>query len=190
MFHGEKVTLRAIEMSDLEPILEFRNSWELRRWHGVPLPKSKKAVREWLEKATVSDPWKDGQLILAITEKKSREFLGIARLYDIRSPHLRGSIGVSIQNPKHQGKGYGSDTTLVLLWIGFHVLGLNSIYLDIMEDNERAMKTAEKMGFKRIGVFRETEFIAGEFQGLVYYDILRSEFFERYPPGSLIADGH
>ncbi|MHA1908721.1 MAG: GNAT family N-acetyltransferase, partial [Candidatus Thorarchaeota archaeon] len=89
---------------------------------------------------------------------------------------------------KNRSKGYGTDTTLVMLWIAFNVLGLHSVYLDTMEHNEQAIHVAEKSGFKRVGMFRETEFIDGEYKGLVYLDILSNEFFEKYPSGTPIGE--
>jgi diamine N-acetyltransferase len=68
-----------------------------------------------------------------------------------------------------------------MLWVGFNILGLHSIYLDLMEDNEHARKTYEKIGFKPVGILRETEYIDGAFKGLLLMDILRDEFEETNP---------
>lgn len=183
MYYGELVCLRALEMSDLDAMMKYQNEWNLRRWVGVPLPKSRNTIEKWLEKATVSDPWKNGAIHFAVVDKKTGDFLGVTRFYDIKNPHHRASLGLGIHNPANRSKGYGTDTTHVMLWIAFNVLGLHSVYLDTMEHNESAIHVAEKADFKRVGMFRETEFIDGEYKGLVYLDILRDEFFERFPPG-------
>ena len=101
---------------------------------------------------------------------------------------MRASIGVSIYDPNQRLKGYGKDATRLMLWVGFHVLGLHSIYLDVMEDNARAIHVAEKVGFKRIGLFRETEYVDGKYKGLLYMDILRDEFMKEYPPSTMIGE--
>ena len=189
MYRGEYVSLRALEMTDIDQIMKFYNEWGLRRWTGVPLPKSKYAIEIWLEKASISDPWKDGVVYFVVIDKKTYEFLGIARFYDIKNPHHRASLGVSIYNPEHRMKGYGTDATCLMLWVGFHVLGLHSIYLDTMEDNERAIRVAEKAGFKKVGIFRETEFVDGKYKGLLYMDILKHEFMSRYPLGRTVEEG-
>ncbi len=187
MYYGKLVCLRPLELSDLDDIVKYQNDWKLRRWSGVPLPKSRCSVEEWLERTSVSNPINDSKMVLAITDKKSGAFIGITRFYDMKVPHYRACLGIGIQNPDNRSRGYGTDATLVMLWIAFNVLGLHSVYLDTMEHNEHAIHVAEKAGFKRIGIFRETEFIDGEFKGLVYFDILSSEFFENYPPGVLIG---
>lgn len=185
MHDGKLVSLRALELSDLDALEEHWNSWELRRTIGVPLPGSRK---EWLEFATKTDPWKDGELHLAIVEKKTGELLGSVGLRDIVLPHRRAELGISIHNPTNRSKGYGTDATRLMLWIGFHLLGLQSIYLDTFPDNEEAHHAYVKAGFKEVGLLRNTEFREGEFQDLLIMDILREEFFESYPPGTTVED--
>ncbi|MHA1908040.1 MAG: GNAT family N-acetyltransferase, partial [Candidatus Thorarchaeota archaeon] len=121
MYYGKLVCLRSLEMSDLDNIVKYQNDLNLRRWAGVPLPKSRRTVEQWLEKASVSDPIRDGLMALAVTDKKTGAFLGITRFYDIKTPHHRASLGIGIHDPKNRSKGYGTDTTLVMLWIAFNV---------------------------------------------------------------------
>ncbi len=185
MYDGKLVSLRALEMSDLDAIEEHWNSWELRKTIGVPLPGSR---REWLEFASKADPWKDGELHLAIVKKKTGVFLGAVGLRDIALPHRRAELGISIHDPKNRSKGYGTDATRVMLWIGFHILGLKSVYLDTFPDNKEALRAYVKAGFKEVGLLRNTEFREGEFQDLLIMDILRDEFLESYPPGTTVYD--
>jgi len=181
MYIGEFVRLRALEMTDLDNILKFYNTLELRRFLGPPIVRSKKYMEQWLLKVSIWNPFRDGHLYLAIEEKETGEFLGIARLEDIMHPHNRAEVGISIYDPENRGKGYGTDAMLVLLGVGFHILGLNSIYLDTMEDNDRSIQVYEKIGFKRVGLLRETEYIDGAHKGLLIMDILRREFLDTYP---------
>ena len=181
MYTGELVRLRALEMSDLDDILRFYNTLELRRFLGPPIVRSRKYIEQWLQKVSIWEPWRDGHLFLAVEEKETKKFLGVARVQDIRLPHNRGEVGISIYDPEKRGKGYGSDAMIVLLGFGFHILGLNSIYLDTMEDNELSIQVYENVGFKRVGLLRETEYMDGAHKGLLIMDILRKEFMEKYP---------
>ena len=181
MYHGKLVTLRALEMSDLEDIMRYYNTLELRQFLGPPIVRSRKYMEEWLQKVSAWDPWSDGHLVLAVVEKESGQFLGIARLEDLRLPHNRGEIGLSIYNPDKREQGFGTDAMVMMLWVGFNILGLNSIYLDTMEDNERSIHVYEKIGFNRVGILRETEYMDGKHKGLMIMDILREEFTKLYP---------
>jgi diamine N-acetyltransferase len=184
MYNGDLVCLRSLEMSDLDDILKFYNTLELRRFLGPPIVRSRKYMEQWLQKVSIWSPWRDGHLFLAIEEKVTKEFLGVARIEDLKLPHNRGEVGISIYDPEKRGKGYGTDAMLVLLGVGFEILGLNSIYLDTMEDNERSIQIYEKIGFKSVGLLRETEYIDGAHEGLLIMDILRKEFIEKYPDGT------
>jgi len=181
MYYGDLTYIRAVEPSDIDEVLKYWNDLNFRRNLGPPIPWSRNYLETWLEKRVDADPWRDKMLELAITDKKSGEFLGFVHLEDIKRPHNRAEFGISIQDPDKQSKGYGTDATLVMLWVGFNILGLNSIYLDTMDDNERAIRTYEKVGFKRVGILRETEFIDGAFKGLLVMDILRDEFEKANP---------
>ncbi|MFW9799537.1 MAG: GNAT family N-acetyltransferase [Candidatus Thorarchaeota archaeon] len=187
MYYGELVCLRALEPPDLDIILKHWNTWELRRTIGVPIPSSRSSKKEWFDWASKTDPWKDGFLTLAIVNKANDEFLGVARFEDISCPHRRAELGVSIYDPAYRSKGYGTDAARVMLWMGFHILGLRSIYLDTFADNERAVRAYEKCGFKRVGLLRKTEFMAGEYHDLLIMDILREEFMESNPPGTFVG---
>ncbi len=188
MYYGERVKLRALEMSDLSDIVKGWNTFEMRRFLASAVPMSENREREWLEKASKSDPWKDGAMTLAIEDKKTGEFLGTVSLFDINRASQRAEYGIAIHNPENFGKGYGTDATRVMLWIGFHVLGLNSIYLYATAFNERGQRAYEKAGFKRCGLFRKAIYIQGEFHDFLAMDILRDEFLEMYPPGTFVSE--
>ena len=181
MYYGDHVYLRALESSDFASIIGYWDSFDFRRLLGEPLSRSKKYMENWLEKRALADPWRDRLLELAIINKQSEDFIGLTHLEDIKRPHSRAEFGISIQNPANVSKGYGTDATRIMLWIAFNILGLHSVYLDTMEDNERAIHVYEKVGFKRVGLIRETEFSEGTYKGLLIMDILRSEFTEANP---------
>ena len=181
MYYGDLTCLRAVEPSDIDEVMKHWNDLSFRRLLGPPIPWSKTFLETWLQKRVDADPWRNGMIELAITEKTTGDFLGFVHLEDIRRPHSRAEFGISIQNPENQSKGYGTDATRVILWVAFNILGLNSIYLDTMEDNERSIRMYKKVGFKEVGILRETEFVEGAYKGLLVMDILRHEFEESNP---------
>jgi RimJ/RimL family protein N-acetyltransferase len=74
-----------------------------------------------------------------------------------------------------------------MLWIAFHILGLNSVSLFTLKTNERAQRAYEKAGFKSTGVYRQGAFVKGAFQDFILMDILKEEFFKEYPPGTEVG---
>ena len=181
MYYGDLTYLRAVESSDIDEILKHWNDLNFRRLLGPPIPWSRNFLQIWLEGRINADPWRDRMMELAIVDKDTDNFLGFIHLEDIKRPHSRAEFGISIQNPDNQSKGYGTDATRIILWVAFNILGLHSVYLDTMEDNARAFRMYEKVGFKRVGILRETEFIDGAYKGLLVMDILRDEFKKANP---------
>ena len=182
------VKLRALEMEDLDTILKYFNNLELRQYLATAWPMSRNAERQWLERATMQNPWKDGGLVLAIEDKKTKEFLGTVSLFDISKQHQRAEFGIAIHNPDNLGKGYGTDTARVMLWVAFHVLGLNTVFLLTLASNKRAQRAYEKAGFRYVGVFRQAAYVLGEFHDFVVMDITKDDFMEQFPPGSEVGE--
>jgi len=187
MYYGEKVRLRAIEMSDLDEIMKHWNTYETRRFLYSAIPHSEEHERKWLEEATTSRPWNSGSMVLAIEDKKSGQFLGTVGLDSISTQHGRAEFGIAIHNPENHGKGYGTDATKVMLWVGFHVLGLNSIFLNTLVSNARAIRCYEKAGFRRAGIFRRALFTQGQFQDLLIMDVIADEFAKQHPGSTQIG---
>ncbi len=188
MYYGEKVRLRALEMDDLDIILKHFNNLELRQYLNGQIPMSRHAEKQWLERATVQDPWRDGGMTLAIEDKMNGEFLGTVSFFNIDKQHKKAEFGIAIHKSDNLGKGYGTDTTRVMLWIGFHILGLNSIHLITLRGNERAQTAYERAGFKHAGVYRQGAYVKGVFQDFIIMDFLKDEFFATYPPGTTVGE--
>jgi RimJ/RimL family protein N-acetyltransferase len=188
MYFGKLVRLRPIEPEDLDSIMKHWNNLEMRQWVAHALPISRAKEREILDKISKFDPWKDGHMVLAIEDKKSKEYLGTTSLDQISKQNRTAEFGISILDPKNCGKGYGTDAIKVMLWVGFNILGLESVSLFTFSKNERAQRAFKSAGFKEAGVRRRGIFTMGEFRDLIMMDILKDEFFERYSPGVSIED--
>ena len=164
MYYGEKVCLRALEMEDLDIILEHFNNLEIRQYLNTQIPMSRNAERQWLERSTTMDPWKDGGMTLAIEDKKTSEFLGTVSLFDISKQHKRAEFGIAIHQPKNFGKGYGTDAVKTFMKFIFNELAMKRICIHTLDWNIRALKCFEKCGFTQCGRIKrnEKEFIEME----------------------------
>ena len=187
MYYGTKVFLRQIEMNDLPKIMEYWNTYETRRFLSALLPHSELYEKQWIEKAATSTPFKDGQVVFVIEDNTTKAFIGTTGLHNINSQSHGAEFGIAIHRPANTEKGYGTDATTLTLWIAFHILGLNSVMLRVLDFNVRAIHVYEKVGFTHVGRHREACFIEGKYHDILIMDILKSEFFEKYPPGSFIG---
>ncbi|MHA1810273.1 MAG: GNAT family N-acetyltransferase [Candidatus Heimdallarchaeaceae archaeon] len=176
-FFGEKVKLRAVEMSDLSDIMNHWNSYETRVSLGKYVPSSSKEREDWIKEVN-NQASKGEAFTFAIIHKGSEEFLGTVALKRINRINRGASLSVSIHNPENQNKGYGTDATRCILKIGFNVLNLHRIELHVYEFTANAVHVYEKLGFKKVGVRREASYIIGKYRNDLVMDILEDEFDE------------
>jgi len=178
-FFGEKVKLRAVEMSDLSDIMKYWNSYETRVSLGKFVPSSSKEREDWIKK--VNEQASKGEAFtFAIVHKETEEFLGTVSLKRINMINRGASLSVSIHNPENHNKGYGTDATRCILKIGFNIFNLHRIELHVYEFTANAVHVYEKLGFKQVGVRREASYIIGKYRNDLVMDILEEEFDEIY----------
>ncbi|MFW9852670.1 MAG: GNAT family N-acetyltransferase [Candidatus Thorarchaeota archaeon] len=178
-FIGEKVLLRAIELTDVPLMMKHWNTYETRIGLGVFIPDSSLQREEWVKEIT--EKGKKGEsFIFAIINKKTNDFLGVCSLTKVNKVNRGAFMGVAIYNPEDHNKGFGTDAVTCLLKIGFDILNLHRIELHVYEFLESAIHIYKKLGFKEVGIRREASFIAGEYRNDIVMDILEYEFKEIY----------
>lgn len=108
--------------------------------------------------------------------------------YDARNQ--KSEFGIKICEICEQGKGYGEDALSFFIEFMFKNLNLNKIELTTMIDNKRAQNLYKKLGFKEIGIIRQSYFDSrcGEFSDVVYMDLLKSEWIKMKPKFILVSD--
>ena len=86
------------------------------------------------------------------------------------------SFGIMIGEPECRGRGYGTETTSLMLDYAFTGLGLHNVMLTVFAFNPGGLRAYEKSGFKTIGRRRECRAVGGEVHDEIYMDCLASEF--------------
>ena len=82
-----------------------------------------------------------------------------------------------IADVEHEGKGYVTEAVRGVLRTLFTQLGAHRVRLECDETNLRSLRVAERCGFVREGLIRETKRHAdGSYTGDVHYGLLRSEY--------------
>jgi len=175
---GEKVYLRALEMSDLDSIMEHWNTYESRIGLGRYIPNSRTDRQEWIRK-NVEDMKQQYSFTFAIINKENEEFLGVCALKRVDKINKNAFMSVAIYNPKNHGKGFGTDTVKCLLNIGFDTLNLHRIELHVYDFLKSAIHVYEKLGFKHTGTRRKASYIAGMYVDDLIMDIIEHEYREK-----------
>ncbi|MDO8123113.1 MAG: GNAT family N-acetyltransferase [Candidatus Hermodarchaeota archaeon] len=175
MYKGKRVTLRAVEQDDIPEMLHHFNDWEVRRFLHMITPVSAEEEEKWIQEITRQR--KAGtHFLFTIELLKLKRFLGVCGLNSVDWIHRSAELGIALSNKKYWGKGLGTEAIHLLVQFGFNVLNLHRIYLTVFEDNFRAQRVYEKIGFTKTGRQRETIRRLGRYFDLFSMDLLANEY--------------
>jgi RimJ/RimL family protein N-acetyltransferase len=118
--------------------------------------------------------------VFSIVDCASEELIGRGMLFDINRVDRSAMLGIVIGEKAFWNKGYGQEATRLLLDYGFNLLNLNSIILGVFAFNQRAITAYRKVGFKEIGLRRQSRIIAGRAYDALLMDMLADEFRAMY----------
>ncbi len=157
------VTLRAVEPEDLDILLEWENDSAL--WHlgDTIRPYSRYEMKKYIEGAD-TDITISRQQRYMIVENETGRTAGAVDLFDYDPVHRRAGVGILVYENSDKGKGLGSAALELLIGHCKNILGLHTLYCDILSGNEAAKKAFVKNGFEICGVKKEWRLIEGEWK--------------------------
>jgi len=173
---GEKVALGPYRR-DLVPLyLRWINDFNVTRTLGIGVrPATLESEEAWYERASRSD----GDVGFTIYERATSRPIGNTGLGKINHLHRTAAFGIMIGETDCWGKGYGTETTRLVLDYGFSSLGLHNIMLTTYSFNERGQRAYRRAGFREIGRRRESVRVAGIAYDDVFMECLATEFVGR-----------
>lgn len=107
------------------------------------------------------------------------KIIGTAGLTSINTIHRSAEWSLLI-GPPYQGMGYAKPSLKLLLDYGFLNLGLNRIWGEIFETNEKSIKLANYFGFKEEGRARQSYYKDGKFIDSIMVGLLRDDYAIRH----------
>jgi len=88
----------------------------------------------------------------------------------------RAVLSALIGEKEYWGKGFGEDALRLLLNFGFQLLNLHSVELIVYENNPRAQRCYEKLGFQVVGRKRQAQIVGQDKIDVLIMDLLAEEF--------------
>lgn len=174
MFKGFRVYLRALELDDYKNSIKWRRDDEI--WDMVVGPKyyvSEAYEKKWVEDAIFKV---SNKLALAICMKETNKHIGYIYFTNIDNKNLSASFGILIGEKEYWGKGLAKEATMLMLYHGFYVLGLERIEARQLCYNKGSIKVSEKCGFKTEGLLRKAVYKNGEYKDLNLMSIIKEDF--------------
>ncbi len=171
---GDKIALGPWQRTFLPLYLRWINDWEVTRTWLLQL-----APRTWEAQEEIYGRVSKGSADTAdftIYERTSLRPIGYTVLEDIRPLARTATFHVLIGEKACWGKGYGTETTTLMLDYGFTLLGLHNIHLSVDSFNERAIRAYTRAGFRPYGRRREARRLGLHVGDIIYMECLASEF--------------
>ncbi len=165
------IILREISLKDTENIVKWRNQENVRKHFVYQELFTKESHEEWMK--TMVSTGKVAQFIIHST--KENQDVGSVFLRDICPIHQKAEFGIFIGEDVARGKGYGTVAAKCILQFGFQTLNLHKIFLRVFANNQQAIASYKKAGFKVEGTMKDDVFINGSFHDMVFMGILQNE---------------
>lgn len=164
VLHGAATTLRPVQPEDAETLTRILAEPEVARWW--PRYDAERVQRELIEA--------EHTVVFAI--EADGQVVGSIQYVEEPSPDYRhASIDVFL-DPLWHGKGLGTDSVRTMARHLIHDKGHHRLAIDPGAENEKAIRTYKRVGFRPIGVMRAYERNAdGEWQDCLLMDLLERD---------------
>ena len=161
---GERVTLRPLEAADVPRLAEIAAEPEVAHW--------------WLglsEEDLVELAGPEEETVPFVVELDG-ETIGLAQVGEETDPDYRhANVDLFLTSARH-GQGLGAETVRTLAHWLFEERDHHRITIDPAAANERAIRSYESIGFKRVGVMRQYERgTDGDWHDGLLLDLLRED---------------
>ena len=167
---GDKVVLRALELSDNQMLLELMNDPETEYMlGGSSRPLSMENQLQWFNSLKIDER----TLRCVIVNKDDSKAIGTVILSDIDSQNGSAQIHIKLSADGARGKGFGTDAINTMVEYAFNELRLHSVYAEVLEYNLISQKTFEKCLFKKDGVLRSRVYKSGQYINVFSYSIVK-----------------
>ena len=172
------IYLRPMTYEDTDRIVSWRNSDAVRKNFIYQELFTRESQENWIQTKVET-----GDVVqMIICESGTDKPLGSVYIRDIDRKHKKAEYGIFIGEPAARGRGLGTSAAKLMLRYCFEEEGLNRVYLRALADNEQAIRSYEKAGFRREGYLRKDVCIDGIYRDVVWMAVLESDK-ERLPEG-------
>lgn len=154
---GTLVRLRALRPDDAQGIAANVADPEVVRYLGNWSwnPHTVEDAREFIGR---HEP---GQVVWAVESLDDGVFLGTTSLHEINPRDRHCHWGIVLGPPSRWGRGYGTETCRLATSWAFQHLGLEKVYLEVYEGNDRGRRAYEKAGYRLEGTLERHTWLDG-----------------------------
>ncbi|MCG8368262.1 MAG: GNAT family N-acetyltransferase [Pseudanabaenales cyanobacterium] len=174
MFVGNNIQLTPIQRSFLPAITKwiYDPNIFLNTFFRDPFPLTLEQLEEWFQNLG-RDP---NSRVFALQTLKDNHFIGEVALREIDWKNRSAQYAILIGESEYRGKGYGIETTKLVLEYAFSELALHRIEARVLDDNYRAARCFENSNFRKEGTLYESVWRKSKWYNIIVYSILASQW--------------
>ena len=158
---GDRIDLVTQESKWVDLFCKWHNIPEVRHYARHIFPTTLDQVKKWFE------PQKEEGMrdfiVFTIYHKEDKVPIGQAGFSQINWVNLNANIWAAIGEPDYWGKGIVVEAAKLLIHYGFTELNFHKIFAGIYSPNDRSLRAAEKLGFKKEAILKEEMYVDGKF---------------------------
>ncbi|MEK9180357.1 MAG: GNAT family protein [Patescibacteria group bacterium] len=169
---GKRVILRPLLRQDIPHLLKWINDEDVTQYLATYLPMMEADEEKW-----VDDLAKDKQanlvFLIVTTEGKS---IGTMGLHRISWKDRVATTGALIGEKDYWGKGYGTESKMLLLNYAFNTLNLRKICSSVLAYNRRSYAYQVKCGYREEGRRRRQFYRKGRYWDEVFMAVFKEDW--------------
>lgn len=159
-----------LDKQTVEIIRKFRNHPEIRKWMYSDNLITKREHQKFIRSLR-----NDRKNIYFLAQKNST-YLGVLSIRRIDIKNRNAYFGI-YTNPEEKIKEAGKLLGKALLKLAFEYLKLHTLKLEVLDNNEKAIKFYKKLGFKEEGILREFVFKENKWLNVLVMGLTEDEYF-------------
>lgn len=175
MLKGNQLYLCALEREDLPYLMKWRNNREFRKHFREYRELNSDMQNSWYEKKVLGDP---GTIMFAIRKIEDDELLGCCGLCYINWVHRNSDLSMYIGKDYAyiDNLGYAEESCRLLFDYGFMELGLEKIWSELYEFDQKKIMLYQKLGMRIDGTLRKQYYYGGKWWDSKLLSILKDEW--------------
>ena len=168
----ENIKLRSLKKNDTQLLYDWINNRQLVLNNNSYFPTSEKDHEKWIENMMIK---LSDLVIFVIEDTVTNKSIGICKLININWIHSSAELQIRLGDESLCGQGNGTKAVKLLCQFGFNDLNLHRIYIQVFQNNKRAIRSYEKCGFLKEGILKEAAFIDGKRIDVISMAILKNK---------------
>lgn len=150
---GKRVTLRALEIEDLDAMYGWENDMSVWRVSGSIAPFSRNILSRLIDEQQF-DIYATRQMRLVIECNKDGVAVGAVDLFEFDPQNRRAGIGIIVA-PPYRRQGFAADALLCIERYAREVLHLHQLWCSVTADNEASLALFNAAGYMACGCRKE-----------------------------------